>query len=165
MISIFSLHFTPFFNWNLSFSLIRSEKLKVMKKETITENKTMSDSTGTLENKLGETREPHLSFCLCPCLLLGNICHLTCKQRASVLLGSLMINLDVENRGLSQEIIVFELLEYVRLFQNLNRLRIYLLRFCGHSSIKGMLSKWFSILTLAEKENEPLFIKAVLIFI
>lgn len=64
----------------------------------------MSDSTGTLENKLGETREPHLSFCLCPCLLLGNICHLTCKQRASVLLGSLMINLDEENGGLSQEI-------------------------------------------------------------
>lgn len=102
----------------------------------------MSDSTGTLENKLGEAREPHLSFCLCPCLLLGNICHLTCKQRASVLLGSLMINLDEENGGFSQEIVVFELLEYVRLFQNLNRLRIYLLRFCGHSSIKGnLLSK------------------------
>ena len=53
-----------------------------------------------------------------------------------------MINLDEENRGLSQEIIVFELLEYVRLFQNLNRLRIYLLQFCGYSFIKGnLLSK------------------------
>ena len=86
-----------------------------MKKETATEIKTMSDSTGTLKNKLGETREPHLLFCLCLCLLLGNICHLTCKQRASVLLGSLIINLDVENRGLSQEIIVFDMCHSFRI--------------------------------------------------
>lgn len=53
-----------------------------MKKETTTENKTMSDSTaGTLENKLGETKEPHLSFCLCPCLRVGK--HLSLDLQAA----------------------------------------------------------------------------------
>ena len=127
-----------------TFSLIRSEKLKVMKKKQQQQPKTKQRVIRQERLKINlEKQENHIyHFVFVLCLLLGNICHLTSKQRACVLLGSLMINLDVENRGLSQEIIVFELLEYVRLFQNLNRLRIYLLRFCGHSFFKGnVLSK------------------------